>query len=58
MAATPWADDFAALPFDETADAIRYMRDHVGEGIEGQGLTTPFVSHLATGTAGATSTAL
>jgi SAM-dependent methyltransferase len=50
MAATPWAHDFAALPGDQTVNAIRYMRDHLGDRIDGQPITTPFVSHLATGT--------
>ena len=50
MAATPWAQDFAALPGDKKVNAIRHMRDHVGDRIDGQAITTPFVSHLAVGT--------
>jgi SAM-dependent methyltransferase len=48
MAATPWANDFAALRPDQSADATRYMRDYVSDRMEGNGPGTPFVSHLAT----------
>lgn len=50
MAATPWASAFAALPPDQSVDAIRYMRDHISDEIEGYGFTTLFVSHLAIAT--------
>ena len=48
MKATPWASQFSALPIEERAEAVRYMKDRLSHLRTSTGIDVPFGSHLAT----------